>query len=105
MAGVSVPIKLIQNLVTQQSDGNWPSTGDETSFSMFAEIMDAGRGFRTYEAQTQLGMVRRFRVRFRFDLYPNGDWKIEFRGKVWTIMSFEQDQEKLFYWIITANHK
>jgi hypothetical protein len=104
MAGISVPIKLIKNEVSQDTDGNW-SDPTETKYDLFAEIMEAGHGFRTYEAQTQLGMIRRFRIRFRFDLHPNGDWKIEFRGNKWTTISIEQDGERMFYWIITANHK
>lgn len=105
MAGVSVPIKLIKNEVSQEADGNWPTEPTETKYDGFAEILKVGNGFKTYEAQTQLGMVRKFKIKFRFDLHPTGDWKIEFRGNKWTIISIEQDQEKLFHWIITANHK
>lgn len=102
---MNVPIKLVKNEMVKEAAGNWPSEPTSTKYQLFAEIMDAGHGFRTYDAQTQLGIVRRFRVRFRFDLHPNGDWKIEFRGKEWTIVSIEQDTERLFYWLITANHK
>lgn len=102
---MNVPIKLVKKEVVQESAGNWESEPTQTKYDVFAEVLEAGHGFRTYDAQTQLGMVRRFKVRFRFDLYPNGDWKIEFRGNQWTIISIEQDQERMFYWIITANHK
>lgn len=105
MAGINVPIKLIKNIVVQQADGEWPSFATETKYDVFADIIDAGHGFRSYEAQTQLGMIRRFRVKFRFDIHPNGDWQIEFRGYKWTVISIEQDQEQRFHWIITANHK
>ena len=73
---MNVPIKLVKNVSTQETGGNWGEPV-ETKYDLFAEIMDAGHGFRTYDAQTELGMVRRFRIRFRFDLHPNGDWKIE----------------------------
>jgi len=101
---MNVPIKLVKNVTGQATGGNNIVT-ETLKYDVFAEILEAGHGFRTYDAQTQLGMVRRFKVRFRFDLYPDGDWKIEFRGKEWTVLSIEQDQERLFYWIITANHK
>jgi hypothetical protein len=101
---MNVPIKLVKNVVTQEAGGNW-GTPTETKYDLFAEILDAGHGFRTYDAQTQLGMVRRFKVRFIYTLVPTGDWKIEFRGKKWTIILIEPDQERSFYWIITANHK
>lgn len=102
---MNVPIKLVKTEVAVESGGNWASEPTETKYELFAEIMDAGHGFRDYNAQTQLGIVRRFRIRFRFDLHPTGDWTIEFRGKKWTIVSIEQDTERLFYWLITANHK
>lgn len=101
---MNVPIKLIKNVAAQEAGGNWGEP-EETKYPLFAEVLDAGHGFRTYDAQTQLGMVRRFRIRFRDTITPNGDFKIEWRGKKWTIISIEQDQERLFYWIITANHK
>ena len=102
---MNLPIKLIKKEVVKEAAGNWPSEPTSTEYKLFAEVIEAGHGFRTYEAQTQLGIVRRFKVRFRFDKHPNGDWKISFRGKEWTIISIEQDEERLFYWIITANHK
>jgi len=103
MGGVSVPIKLIRNEVSQETNGNWGEP-TETKFDLFAELLDAGHGFRSYEAQTQLGLVRRFKIRFRDTLTPTGDWKIEFRGKKWTIVSIEPE-DRMFHWIITANHK
>lgn len=102
---MNLPIKLIKKEVVKEVAGNWSSEPMETNYSVFAEVLDAGHGFRTYDAQTQLGIVRRFKVRFRFDLHPDGDWKIGFRGKEWTVISIEPDGERLFYWIITANHK
>lgn len=102
---MNLPIKLIKNEVVKEAYGNWPTEPTQTTYKLFAEVIQAGHGFRTYDAQTQLGMVRRFRLRFRFDLFPDGDWKISFRGKEWTIISIEPEEEREFYWLITANHK
>jgi len=104
MAGISVPIKLVKYETSQGSSGQ-NLTSAPTKFELFAEVLDAGHGFRSYDAQTQLGLVRRFKIRFRDTLTPTGDWKIEFRGKKWTIVSIEPEGERLFWWIITANHK
>lgn len=97
-------IKLVKMEVLQEAGGNWGSP-TETKYNLFAEILEPSSAHRTYDAQTQLGQVKRFRLRFRFDLFPTGDWKIEFRSLTWTIVSIEQDQDRQFYWIITANHK
>lgn len=100
-----VPIKLVKNEDAKESGGNWSGTPTQTKYDLFAEIVNPSRAFRTYDAQTQLGVVKTFRVRFRFDLLPTGDWTIEFRGKSWNIVSKEPEQDRLFYWLITANHK
>lgn len=94
-------IKLIKNVVAKEAGGNWGAP-TEQKFDLFADVLDA-KGFRTYEAQTALGQVQKFKTRFRFDMHPDADWKVEFRGKEWTIISIEQLDQ--FFWIITANHK
>ena len=101
---MNLPIKLVKKQVAQEAGGNWGEPAN-TKYELFAELLDPGRDFRTYDAQTQLGQVKKFRIRLYSSLDVTGDWKIEFRGKEWTVISIEQDLERLFYWIITANHK
>ncbi len=101
---MNLPIKLIKNEVAQESGGNWGEP-TETKYSLFAQLVPPSSAFRSYDAQTQLGQVKGFKVRFNFDLHPTGDWKIEFRGKDWTVQSIEPDEDRQFFWTITANHK
>lgn len=102
---MNVPIKLVKNVVTQEAGGNWPSEPTETKYQVFADLIAPSSAFRSYDAQTQLGQVKTFYIRFRFDLYPDGDWKIEYAGKEWTVRSIVRDQDRRFFWIVTANYK
>ena len=102
---MNLPIKLVKTVVTQEASGNWPSEPTVTKYSMFAELVQPSSAFRSYDAQTQLGQVKTFRVRFNFDLHPTGDWKIEFRGKEWTIQGMPLKDDRQFYWLVTANYK
>ncbi len=102
---MNLPIKLVKTVVTQEASGNWPSEPTVTKYPMFAELVQPSSAFRSYDAQTQLGQVKTFRVRFNFDLHPTGDWKIEFRGKEWTIQGMPLKDDRQFYWLITANFK
>jgi head-tail adaptor len=97
-------IKLVKNVVTKEAGGNWGEP-TETEYDLWAELLDPPSAFRTYEAQTQLGQVKRFRIRFKYNLEPTANWKIKFRGFEWTVMSIEPEKERMFYWIITARHK
>lgn len=101
---MNLPIKLIKNVESQESGGNW---GDptETKYSLFAEIVPPSSAFRSYDAQTQLGQVKTFRLRFSFELHPTGDWKIEFRKHKWTVKDIREDQDRLFYWLVTASYQ
>ncbi len=102
---MNVPIKLVKNVVTQEAGGNWPSEPVETKYQVFADLVVPSSAFRGYDAQTQLGQVQGFYVRFNFDLHPNGDWKIEYLGLEWTVTGIQRDQGRKFFWTITANHK
>lgn len=97
-------IRLKQVLVTVDAAGrNIESSGQ--SFSVWAEISNPS-GFRDYQnGQTQLGKTKRFLVRFRFDRFPNCDWKIEYENKDWTVSEIQRVSEKNFYWQITATSK
>lgn len=97
-------IKLIQLTPSKGAEGNWNTTV-ETSFNTWAEISNVS-SFRGFEiGQNNLGETKRFRVRFRFDVYPGADWKVRYDGKDWTISSIQRENEKSFYWNIQAQAK
>lgn len=102
--GTRKPIILRQVVVTTSATGrNIESTG--YSFKTWAEIRNPS-GFRDYQnGQTQLGTTKRFLVRFRFNLYPNCDWKIHYSGVDWTVTDLQKVDEKRFYWQVTATSK
>lgn len=100
--GTRRQIKLIQITPAKGSEGNWNSEV-ETSFNTWADITNVNQS-RDYErGQVQLGESKRFKVRFRFDQYPGADWKVSYGGKDWTVSSVRKEDEKQFYWIITAS--
>lgn len=97
-------VQLVQLLVAQDTDGrNKEQEGDK--FGVWAEISNPS-GFRSYlNGQTQMGNTKNFLIRFRFNKYPNCDWKIRYEGKDWTITNIEKVDEKRFYWQMTATAK
>lgn len=95
-------IKLVQITPSKGSEGNWNSEV-ETSFNTWADITSVNQ-LRDYaNGQTSLGQSKRFKVRFRFDEYPDADWKVQYADKDWTVSSVVKQDEKQFYWIITAS--
>jgi SPP1 family predicted phage head-tail adaptor len=100
--GQSRQIKLIQITPAKGSEGNWNSEV-ETSFNTWAEISNGTQGRDYANGQVKLGETKRFKVRFRFDQYPEADWKVRYAGKDWTVSSVTKESEKQFYWVITAS--
>lgn len=97
-------VNLVQLLSSKAANGNWVTT-EGIRFSSWAEITNPS-GFRDYQnGQTQLGTTKRFKIRFRFDQFPNCDWKINYDGRDWTISEKQKLDEKRFYWLITATSK
>jgi SPP1 family predicted phage head-tail adaptor len=97
-------VTLSQVLVTQDAAGrNVQSDGEH--FKAWAEVSNPS-GFRDYvNGHTQMGKSKRFMIRFRFDRYPNADWKIVYEGKQWTVSEITRVDEKNFYWQLTASSK
>jgi SPP1 family predicted phage head-tail adaptor len=98
-------VQLIQVLTVKAAAGNWTENVEGLKFGVWAEISNPS-GFRDYQnGQTQLGTTKRFKIRFRFDKFPNADWKIRYDEKEWTISTKGKLDEKRFYWLITAQSK
>ena len=102
--GKRAQVQLVQLLVAKDGHGrNIEQEGQR--YGAWAEVSNPS-GFRTYEGgQTQLGATKRFMIRFRFDRYPDCNWKIRYENKDWTLSSIEKMNEKRFYWRITATSK
>jgi SPP1 family predicted phage head-tail adaptor len=97
-------IQLIHVPNDQSASGNWQQQPDQ-SYNTWAEVSNPS-GFRDYlNGQTQLGLTKRFQVRFQFDLFPGADWKVKYQGKEYTVQSIERLNEKRFYWTIRGTAK
>src|SRR6188472_1485757 len=97
-------VQLVQVTNTQGPAGRWQEVEGQ-KFGVWAEITNPS-GFRDYQnGQTQLGNTKRFKIRFKFNKYPNADWKIRYEGKDWTISNRQAVDEKRFYWEFTATSK
>lgn len=94
-------IKLVQITPAKGSEGNW-STETETSFNTWADISNPSTARDYANGSVSLGQTKRFKVRFRFDEYPGADWKVRYDEKDWTVSGIVKEDEKRFYWIITA---
>lgn len=96
-------IKLVQLVTPKAAAGNWQAEVEGEKFSAWAEVSELS-AFREYaQGQTQMGHTKRFRVRFRFDKYPGAEWKIVYQGKQWTVTQVTRENERQFYWVLTAS--
>lgn len=98
------PVKLLKYENAQLSGGEWDDDQTPVEYKVFAEVLK-GSGSRFYDHQTILGQTKKFRMYFRDDLDLDGNWKIKWRGKEWTVTDIEQEDERRFHWILTATHK
>ena len=97
-------VQLIQYTADKNIAGAWIEVAG-TPRNLWAEISNPS-GFRAYQnGQTQLGETKDFLIRFRFDLFPNCNWKIVYGGRRWTISENRAIAEKQFYYRLTATSK
>lgn len=102
--GQTKQIQLVQIASTQGTGGAWTESEGE-KYGCWAEISNPS-GVRVYErGQRQISTTKTFKVRFRFDKYPNVNWKVIYDGKDWDIHERQAQDEKRFYWLITATAK
>lgn len=100
--GKRLQMQLVQITQSKGSEGNW--NGEvETVFNTWAEITSTSQSRDYANGQVAMNQSKRFKVRFRFDQYPGADWKVRYDGKDWTVISVVKQDEKQFYWIITAS--
>jgi SPP1 family predicted phage head-tail adaptor len=103
--GTRKQIQLIHITVNQGADGQWSERSEEIH-NTWAEVTNVN-SFRDYEnGQTGSWLTKRFRVRFKFDHDPlAADWKIRYQGKDYLVSGVVREDEKKFYWVITAQTK
>lgn len=101
MAGLSKQIRLEKWISTQDGSGNW--TEAVTKYNCFAEVTSSGGVRSSLNGQTQLTKSKKFKIRFRPDFKPSGNWRIIYDGLRYTVQNIEKENEKRFYWIFTTD--
>jgi len=91
MAGVSKQIRLEKYATTQGGSGDNAET--VTKYNMWAEVKRQGGARINHAGQTLLTQGIQFRVRFRPDFKPSGNWRVVFDGNRYTVQSIEKEKE------------
>ena len=103
MAGIGnfKPIKLFQIVNSRNANGdNVEVTAAE--YKLWAEITSNGQSRTLASGKTNLFDTKTFKIRFREDWILNGDWVIQYYGKLYEISGIERIDEKRFNYLVTA---
>lgn len=95
-----VKIRLEKVTAAKDGSGDWKET--ITKYNLWAEVLSGSSGRSSLNGRTTLNATKQFKVRFRPDFKPEGNWRIVYDAKKYTVNSIEKENEKRFYWIITA---
>lgn len=99
MAGISRPIRL-EKWTSTQVAGRWQES--VTKYNVFAEVVREGGSKTTDEGHTVLSQSISFKIRFRPNWKPSGNWKVVYDGLRYDIKSIEKENEDRFFWILKA---
>lgn len=102
--GVRKQIKIVPYTSAANAEGrNIEAEG--TRVHLWAEVTNPS-GFREYaNGQSALGETKDFLVRYRFDMFPNVNWRLLYDGRRWTVTEVRRLDEKKFYYRLTASSK
>ena len=98
MAGMR-PIRL-EKWVSTQVNGVWNES--VTKYNVFAEVTRQGGSKVNDSGHTSLTQTVKFKIRFRPNWKPSGNWKVIYDGIQYDIKSIERENEERFFWIFTA---
>lgn len=90
-------IRLVKVVSAQDNKGDFKET--ETKYNLFADVTSSSNGRGT----NGLVDTKSFRVRFRPDFKPTGDWRIIYNGVSYKVGSINQDSEDRFFWTFQAS--
>lgn len=96
-----VSIRLEKWVSTKDGSGDFKET--VTKYNLFAEVLSSGSSRLTTNGSTKLNNTVQFKIRFRPDFKPTGNWRVVYDGKRYTVNSIEKENQERFYWIITAD--
>lgn len=96
-------IQLVRVVSTKNANGTNQNT--KTLYTYWAEVVQ-GSASRTYQnSQTQLGTSYQFRIRYNSSLNIDSSYSIVYEGKQFTITGAVRENNKNFYWLISAEAK
>jgi SPP1 family predicted phage head-tail adaptor len=98
MAGLR-PIRL-EHWVSTQNSGVW--TESVTKYNVFAEVTRQGGSKVNDSGHVTLVSTIKFKVRYRPNWKPSGNWKVIYDGLRYDIKSIEKDREERFFWNMIA---
>ena len=99
MAGIGRPIRL-EKWTSTQTNGVW--TESVTRYNVFGEVTRQGGTKVNDSGHVVLVQTVKFKVRFRPNFKPSGNWKVIYDGVRYDIKSIERESEGRFFWILTA---
>lgn len=101
MAGLNAPVRLEK--WSSAKDGSGDSKESVDKYNLWAEILTTNSSKGESGSRSKLVQTVQFRVRFRPDFKPTGNWRVVYDGKRYTVESIEKSESKRFYWVITAS--
>lgn len=106
MAGIGQykPVRVKQYTATKNASGDFEESL-AASYKAWAEVTDLSGGRSDERGKTVLSDTKQFKIHFRADWVLNGDWRIKYFGKEYTITKIERINEQRFNWLITASDK
>lgn len=97
-------VRIIPYTSAKNASGSFVETPG-TGVNIWAKVENPS-GSRGYQnGQTQMSNTRTFMVRFKFDLFPDANWRLMYDGKLWTVTDIQKVDERKFYYLISATSK
>lgn len=102
MAGIGdkKPIRLEHWYTTKAANGDFKET--VTKYNLWADVKRKGGDRGEINGQTGLDNIIEFRVYWKPNIFPTGNWRVIYSGRTHTIHSIVKENEDRFNWIITA---
>lgn len=95
-------IRLEKWATTQDGNGN-NIEAITVKYNLWANVKRTAGQRVQVAGKIELSSSIKFSVRFRPDFNPSGNWRVVYNGNRHTVQSIVQDEEKRFYWTITAD--
>lgn len=97
MIGAKKPIRLENYKAYQDAKGDWKESLIQ-GVGLWADVTRKSGVRSEYAGQTALTNVVKFRVTFKPNVYPTGNWRVIYAGRKHIITSIERVNENRFEW-------